>query len=308
MRLYNRKVGGLKVCQQRGVPLCLSSSSNITRLAMAIGQVEEVEDPSMACGFLRAKVLVDTTMPLITGCWLPSKQKQDTWIEFSYERLQDFCYRCGRIGHMNTDCPFEQHRGGGNGYGDWLKAAPIREIIERPRPAQTNLSGRKTTGMKRLIESGGGGQRVGCRATPSSEANVASTEGPTHIEAARIPSEMQTWRQIGGSNIVDLKKGSCPWALAEHLHVINGQLGRASGLLGPQSSRTLDFHIPLDLSPSVRLVHLDEGPYGVTGRPTAGSSLTEDAEAQDEIHLKSTTGMENPMMHVIQTPLLVSYT
>ncbi|KAM2395671.1 hypothetical protein ACFX1X_033003 [Malus domestica] len=143
---------------------------------------------------------------------------------------------------------------------------------------------------------------------PSSEANMASTEGPTHIEAARIPSEMQTWRQIGGFNIVDLNKGSCPWALAEHLHVINGQLGWASGLLGPQSSRTLDFHIPLDLSPSVRLVHLDEGSYGVTGRPTAGSSLTEDTEAQDKIHLNSTTGMENPMMHVIQTPLLVSPT
>ncbi|KAM1084188.1 hypothetical protein PS2_022246 [Malus domestica] len=182
--------------QIRGVPLCLSTSSNITRLATAIGQVEEVEDPSMARGFLRAKVLVDTTKPLITGCWLPRKQKQGTWIEFSYERLQDFCYRCGRIGHMNTDCSFEQHRGGGNGYGDWLKAAPIRDIIERPRLAQTNLSGRRTAGMKRLIESEGGWQRVGGMATPSSEANVVSMGGPTSIDAARTPSELQTWRQI----------------------------------------------------------------------------------------------------------------
>ncbi|KAM2019755.1 hypothetical protein ACFX1T_022514 [Malus domestica] len=251
--------------QIRGVPLCLSTSSNITRLATAIGQVEEVEDPSMARGFLRAKVFVDTTKPLITGCWLPRKQKQDTWIEFSYERLQDFCYRCGRIGHMNTDCSFEQHRGGGNGYGDWLKAAPIWDIIERLRLAQTNLSRRRTAGMKRLIESGGGWQRVGGMATPSSEVNVVSMEGPTSIDAACTPSELQTWRQIGGSSIVDLKMGSCPWVPAKHLQVINGQLGRDSVLLGPQISRTLEFHIPLDLSPSVQLVHLDEGPYGVTG-------------------------------------------
>ncbi|KAM2019756.1 hypothetical protein ACFX1T_022514 [Malus domestica] len=44
------------------------------------------------------------------------------------------------------------------------------------------------------------------------------------------------------------------------------------------------------------------------GRPTAGSSLTEDAEAQDVIPLNSTTVMENLMMQVIQTPLSVSPT
>ncbi|KAM0987219.1 hypothetical protein ACFX2A_011537 [Malus domestica] len=46
--------------QIRGVPLCLCSSSNLTRLASAIGQVEEVENLSLARGFLRAKVIVES--------------------------------------------------------------------------------------------------------------------------------------------------------------------------------------------------------------------------------------------------------
>lgn len=59
--------------QIRGVPLCLSIESNIKRLAKEIRQLEELEDPSLARGFLRVCVVFDTTKPLITGCWLPRK-------------------------------------------------------------------------------------------------------------------------------------------------------------------------------------------------------------------------------------------
>lgn len=54
----------------------------------------------MARGFLRVRIIVNTRNPLITGCWLLRKDDKDTWVEFRYERLQDFCYRCGRIGHV----------------------------------------------------------------------------------------------------------------------------------------------------------------------------------------------------------------
>lgn len=76
-----------------------------------------MEDLSLARGFLRVRVNVNTRNHLATGCWLPRHNNKETWIEFRYERLQDFCYRCGRIGHVNTECSFGQNIGGDAGYG-----------------------------------------------------------------------------------------------------------------------------------------------------------------------------------------------
>ena len=89
--------------QIRGVPPYLSSEKNLRCLASNIGKVEEIEDPRKDRGFLRARVAVDTTKPLTTGCWLPRADNGETWVEVRYERLQDFCYICGRIGHANND-------------------------------------------------------------------------------------------------------------------------------------------------------------------------------------------------------------
>ncbi|KAM1553593.1 hypothetical protein TB2_006255 [Malus domestica] len=80
--------------QVRGVPLYLCSEENVKRLAMQIGEFQELEDPAKARGFLRVKVAVNTLNPLTTGCWLPRENDKETWIEFRFERLQDFCYKC----------------------------------------------------------------------------------------------------------------------------------------------------------------------------------------------------------------------
>lgn len=109
--------------------------------------MEEVEDPSLARGCLRVQVIVDTTKSLVSGCWLPRKQNQDTWVEFRYERLQDFCYRCGRIGRMNTECSFEPRKSGSAGFGEWIKTAPVRAIQENPRPAPNRFKERRLAGM-----------------------------------------------------------------------------------------------------------------------------------------------------------------
>lgn len=71
--------------QIRGVPPNLSSKRSVRYLASKIGEVEDMEDPARARGFLRMKVSVDTSKPLITGCWLPREDKNETWIEFQYE-------------------------------------------------------------------------------------------------------------------------------------------------------------------------------------------------------------------------------
>ena len=119
--------------QIRGVPPYLHSEENAQRLASKIAVFEEFEDPGKARGFLRIKVAVNTLHPLITGCWLPRADENESWVEFSFEMLQDFCYKCGRIGHSNVECNFEPIKGGMAGYGEWTKEAPVWDFIETPK-------------------------------------------------------------------------------------------------------------------------------------------------------------------------------
>lgn len=135
--------------QIRGGPPNLSSEENIRCLAAKIGEVEDIEDPTRARGFLRVKVAVDTSKPLTTGCWLPRHNNNESWIEFCYERLQDFCYKCGRIGHANLECTFEAVKGGMAGYGEWTKAPPVRDFTEPPRPLTIMAGERMCTGATR---------------------------------------------------------------------------------------------------------------------------------------------------------------
>lgn len=84
--------------QIRGVPLYLSTEPNMRRLAKEIGELVELEDPAKGRGFLRLRVVVNTRNLLARGCWIPREKNKDSWMEFRYEKLQDFCYRYGRIG------------------------------------------------------------------------------------------------------------------------------------------------------------------------------------------------------------------
>ncbi|KAM2886197.1 hypothetical protein COP2_013289 [Malus domestica] len=105
--------------QIRGVPLGLSSLANVKRLTQTAGQVLELEDPAKARGFLR------------------------------YERLQDFCYKYGRVDHLNTECPFAINPGGEAGYGEWLKAPPIRDEVFISRPSVSGVGARRIAGAVR---------------------------------------------------------------------------------------------------------------------------------------------------------------
>lgn len=54
---------------------------------------------------LKLKILVDITKPLRRGIWVSlSGDQESIWINAKYERLPDFCYGCGRIGHVIKDC------------------------------------------------------------------------------------------------------------------------------------------------------------------------------------------------------------
>lgn len=53
---------------------------------------------------MRAKVEIDTTKPLHTGCWVHRKDLPKIWVIYKYERLQDLCFKCGVLGHEQRAC------------------------------------------------------------------------------------------------------------------------------------------------------------------------------------------------------------
>lgn len=124
--------------QVHGVPLEGMSLANAQRIAEKVGEVEEVEDPlignKIVRGFLRAKVVVNIKKPLITGFWVPRKDMPKTWIWIHYEKLQDFCYNCGRLGHCKKDCKLEMQMALWDPkkprFGPGLGVAPLKPIAD----------------------------------------------------------------------------------------------------------------------------------------------------------------------------------
>lgn len=94
---------------------------------------------------MRVKVSVNTSNPLTIGFCLPRDNNNDTWIKFRYERLQDFCYRCGRIGHFNNKCSFEPMKGVRQGTGSGQE----QHQFESPRPLAITSGERRCAGVAR---------------------------------------------------------------------------------------------------------------------------------------------------------------
>lgn len=75
------------------------------RLLSHVGHVEAVDNYGSSLPldpYLRARVLVDLTQPLIPGFFVPLEDNRVSWVSFRYEGIYRFCKECGCVGH-NTD-------------------------------------------------------------------------------------------------------------------------------------------------------------------------------------------------------------
>jgi len=98
-------------------------------LGSQIGSFVDCEEANLlgADKALCFRVDVDVSKPLRRGVnvLLGGKPK---WIQIKYVKLPDFCYGCGRLGHVLKGCDLtvEDSDGAGLQYGSWLRASPLR--------------------------------------------------------------------------------------------------------------------------------------------------------------------------------------
>nr|XP_048321271.1 uncharacterized protein LOC125419422 [Ziziphus jujuba var. spinosa] len=71
--------------------------------------------------FMRVRVQLDITKPLRRGMKIALQHDDHIWVEIQYEKLPDFCYRCGLLGYTLKDCVVEESIHGDQ-YGACLRA------------------------------------------------------------------------------------------------------------------------------------------------------------------------------------------
>lgn len=80
---------------------------------------------------------------LVPGFFHRCPPKEPTWIQYKHERLYDFCYVCGRLGHLSFSCPVEPRPSDSGFYGPFLKASPPKvnrvNVLISSRPPSARL-------------------------------------------------------------------------------------------------------------------------------------------------------------------------
>ncbi|XP_057433287.1 uncharacterized protein LOC130726080 [Lotus japonicus] len=118
-----------------GLPLHCRTVKMGMKIGSAIGDVLDVdlfEFPDKKV-IVKALVEIDVHKPLMTGINGGSHKDGVFWIDFKYERLLQFCFVCGVVGHGDQFCPKVIE-------GEPQEFAPIRKYGPKLRAA---VSGRR---------------------------------------------------------------------------------------------------------------------------------------------------------------------
>ncbi|KAL5577616.1 hypothetical protein UlMin_019315 [Ulmus minor] len=92
--------------QIHGIPPAFLSKENIWKVGEKAGSILNLEfnEHTRWKPFVRALLDVDVNRPLYPGFYLPMQSRHSIWIQIKYERVQDLCFRCGRLGHDHEVC------------------------------------------------------------------------------------------------------------------------------------------------------------------------------------------------------------
>ena len=211
------------------LPLKCRTKETGWAIGSSLGTVLDVDVPESSVQWgkcLRVRVRIDTTKRVLRGKKVTIEGGESRWVSFKFERLPNFCYRCGLLDHTLKDCSEEVDTTIGAEtntlqYGSWLRGDPLRR------------SGYESFKMGSRTEGGSGSGKTegskGRSSTVTQEPSNDPVSGGNHgseLTALKASNSMQD------SNPRSDGDGSVPYTpLSEDLRE-NGNLTEREGKLG----------------------------------------------------------------------------
>lgn len=172
------------------LPLKLRTDATAKKVGDTLGKFVEVDtkEGNRLGKFLRVKAEIDLTKPLKRGTVI-KYQGKCLRVFFKYERLPNFCYTCGRIGHQIKDCEeldgqddvdYDEIEEKDLPFGLWLRASPLPRIMGEVKREQ--ISGSCNKSLFSETSSGKNTQR-------GSGDKEVEVEQPTEKEATKLIGE-----------------------------------------------------------------------------------------------------------------------
>ena len=178
--------------QMYNLPLKHRTRETGLAIGASLGEVLEVDvaDSGVQWGkCLRVWVKIDVIRRLIRGRKTKVEDGVDRWVLFKYERLPNFCYRCGLLDHDLKECP--KSKGDARNvvmaelqYGAWMRREPVKRSGWEPHLTK------KTGGDDTRGKMPGGDLRIPMVQSPRSSA----------IGSGKVKSGVQLLGECSGEN------------------------------------------------------------------------------------------------------------
>lgn len=97
------------IVQIHGLPAMFLHAGSAELVGNRAGRVHE-DSISRKCvvahRFLRFRIDIEVGRPILVGYFLGNKSDNESWVQFKYKRLGDFCYKCRMLDHITRRCSF----------------------------------------------------------------------------------------------------------------------------------------------------------------------------------------------------------